>query len=155
MATRNSHADYTAEQLAKTLRAIVADGCPPKVLAEEAGCSQSLAYQWLNEADPAIPQGHYLAALTLGLAKRGNLRLLHLQMPAHLRIVEAEIDGDVEVNGSTMDEVADGTEVLGQARMAERGNNPDGIDAQAEELEAIAARLRGEADKLRQRLEGR
>lgn len=149
---RFSHAAHMAGQIQlELLRLINEDGFPVSVLANLAGCSESLVYQWTQ--GKTSPRGDYLKALEYRLASEySNYRLLTLGMPPGLRLGRVQVEGGA--NGKVDDEVADGNIALANATVAHRGNDPDGIASARRELRDVEKRLEGEELQLRARQDG-
>ena len=144
---RYNHADHTKGQIHLALLQLVGeDGFPVATLAQLAGCSESLVYQWTQ--GKAVPSGHYLMALAYRLAAEySNYRLLTLGMPPGLRLSRVKVDS--QADGCINDEAADLSLAIANALVAHRGGDAEGLAAARADVRAVERRMEAEEMQLR------
>lgn len=141
-----SHADFMAEQLLQTLLSVWPD-YHAKMLAKLAGCSTSELYTWRSQGMQDA-KASYVMALASGLAEEyQDYRFIKALLPTGDKIIHEGLE--VQADGRVDDEAADAAVAMGQAVMAHRGKNPDGIAQAREQLRDIEKRLEEEERMMR------
>lgn len=144
---RFSHVDHIRGQIQLALLKLTnEDQFSVSRLAELAGCSESLIYQWTGGKTP--PRGDYIFALMTRLAAEySNYRLLTVAMPSNLRLSRVKVESTA--NGSMDDEIADLSIAGANLALAHRGSDPDGIAEARASLREIDRRAEAEETLLR------
>ena len=156
MSKEFSHADSMARAIYRMLKKLKDESYNVKILADHAGCSTSLVYEWIPDISddewragyvPKSPAGNYLYALANQLSeKEGDDRLLAVAFPTFGKLVVE--DREEPVADGWQNEANELVETTARLIQSGEGRDGDGLRLVGAKLHELGDRCFAEGDAI-------